>query len=85
MESRCQIRMRAASGRAGNRQPVSCGATVALRFLTDSKTLSGFREWYVSRRPTLMTFRIAIGRERAFTKMPANGILFQPKAARRKL
>jgi hypothetical protein len=85
MKSRCQNRTRVDSVQGAYTRTSAVRVTSSLRFLTDSKTLSGFFGSYVSERPALMSFRFAIGRERAFTKAPANGMVFQPKAARRKL
>ena len=62
----------------------ACLLQVPLRFLADSRPLSDFRWWYVGAQRDLIPYSFEIGLGRAFTETPANGTLFQPKAARRK-
>ena len=70
MKSRCQIRTSAKKGRFFRRRP----SLSALRFPTDSKTLSSFRS-------SPNSASVGIGLERAFTEAPPDKRRFHPEAA----
>jgi hypothetical protein len=85
MKSRCRISTRITAGPTVPGTSAHPRIAGSLRFETDSKSLSGFLGDYTGplRRPTPPLFQI--GRERAFTEVPAKYKVLEPKAARRKL
>jgi hypothetical protein len=85
MQTGCRISTLVKVGLAIRARTDPPRAPEMLRFPTDSKPLSSFVRLYVRSQRSPMPPFFEIGRESAFTQVPAKFKVLQPEAARRKL
>lgn len=85
MNTLCRISMRVGEGPAVAAPPRLRILGPELSLLADSKSVNAVDKGYVERPNRLTPWSFEIGRERAFTDVPATFKVVRPNAARRKL